>query len=149
MEPAGADARPQVPDRAGWVLVCDDTESIRLLLRINLELAGFEVIEAADGEAALALLTAAGDNLPSVVILDAQMCPRDGWWAIKQIRRTPELADLPVVMVTAALQQHERDRASGAGMDAFVPKPFDPDALIDLVQGFAAEGRQFSSPDRP
>ncbi len=149
MEPAGPAAPPPVPDRAGWVLVCDDTESIRLLLRINLELAGFEVIEATDGEAALALLRAAGDNLPSVVILDAQMLPRDGWWTIRQIRRTPELADLPVVMVTAALQQHERARAGGAGLDAFVGKPFDPDALIELVRSFAAEGRHFHHPDRP
>jgi len=149
MEPAGPAPPHPVPDRAGWVLVCDDTESIRLLLRINLELAGFETIEATDGEAALALLQAAGDNMPSVVILDAQMSPRDGWWTIRQIRRTPELAELPVVMVTAALQQHERARAGGADLDAFVGKPFDPDALIELVQGFADEGRHFRTPDRP
>jgi len=149
MEPASAAAPPRAADRPAWVLVCDDTESIRLLLRINLELAGFEVVETTDGEAALAVLRAAGDELPSVVVLDAQMLPRDGWWAIAQIRRAPRLTHLPVVMVTAALQQQERARASGAGLDAFVGKPFDPDALVELVAAFAAEGRHLARPHRP
>ncbi len=149
MEPAGPAAPSGLPGRAGWVLVCDDTASIRLLLRVNLELAGFEVIEATDGGEALDVLRAAGENLPSVIILDAQMLPRDGWWVIGEIRGAPELVQVPVVMVTAALQQHERARANAADLDAFVGKPFDPDSLVDLARGFAAEGRSFANPDRP
>ena len=149
MELAGPAAPFGWPDHPGWVLVCDDTESIRLLIRINLELADLEVVESTDGESALALLRGAGANLPGCVILDAQMSPRDGWWAVGQIRRSPELAQLPVVMVTAALQQHERARAGGAGLDAFVAKPFDPDQLVKLVKGFVARGRLFETPDRP
>ena len=149
MEPAGPAVPSPGPDHPGWVLVCDDTESIRLLIRINLELADLEVVESSDGESALALLHGAGANLPGCVILDAQMLPRDGWWAVGQIRRSPELAQLPVVMVTAALQQHERARAGGAGLDAFVAKPFDPDQLVNLVKGFVARGRLFETPDRP
>ncbi len=129
-----------------WVLVCDDTVSIRLLIRINLELAGFEVREAGDGEGALALLRATRDRPPAVLILDAQMRPMDGWEAIAEIRSDPELHDLPVVMVTAALQQRERERSVAAGVDAFVAKPFEPEALVDLVGALATSGRPAPPP---
>jgi CheY-like chemotaxis protein len=128
-------------ESGGWVLVCDDTVSIRLLIRINLELAGFEVLEAVDGESALALLRRHVDQLPAVLILDAQMRPMDGWDAVAEIRGDPALRDLPVVMVTAALQQHEQERSVAAGIDAFVAKPFEPEELVELVVGLAASGR--------
>lgn len=148
MEPAGQPL--PVPDGArgaapapppGWVLVCDDTASIRLLIRVNLELAGFAVLEATDGGAALRLLQQHVDRPPAAVIVDAQMSPLDGWWAAAQIRRSPRLSHVPVVMVTAALQQHEEQRAAAAGLDAFVGKPFDPGRVVELVRWFAAHGR--------
>ncbi len=145
MEP-GATASPVPAGGTGWVLVCDDTVSIRLLIRINLELAGFEVLEATDGESALALLRRHRDRLPSVLILDAQMRPMDGWGAIAEIRADPDLSDLPVVMVTAALQQHEKERSVTAGVDAFVAKPFEPEELVELVAGLAASGRPAPPP---
>ena len=125
----------------GWILVCDDTASIRLLMRINLELAGFEVLEARDGQAALALLGRNPDRLPSVVILDAQMTPLDGWGAVAAIRGNPTLEHLPIVMVTASLQQQEKQRSIAAGVDAFVAKPFEPEDLVDLVSELATSGR--------
>ena len=126
------------------MLVCDDTEPIRRLIRLNLELDGYVVEECTDGAALLARLRTPGAPLPGVVILDAQMKPRDGWWAIDQIRRDQQFADLPVLMVTASVQQHDRVQAQAAGLDAFVPKPFDPDYLVELVQGFMAEGREYA-----
>ncbi len=149
MEPAGHAPPMPAAGQPSWVLVCDDTPSIRLLIRINLELAGYEVLEASDGEAALALLRRHLDHLPSVVIVDAQMAPRDGWWVAAEIRTTPALARLPVVMVTAALQQHEKQRSVAAGMDAFVGKPFDPDHLVELVGRLASRGRAEGSSPTP
>ena len=156
MEPAGQPPRPgtgpssnpPVPAGSGaeWVLVCDDTASIRLLIRINLELAGFEVIEATDGAAALALLHRNPDRPPSVVVLDAQMRPLDGWGAISAIRADPALVNLPVIMVTAALQQREEERSAAVGVDIFLAKPFDPDDLVDLVQDLARHGRPRDRP---
>ncbi len=126
----------------GRVVVCDDTEQIRRLIRVNLELEGIEVEEVSDGEALLNLLQAS-DTIPDVITLDAQMAPRDGWWAIKRIRRDPRLADIPVVMVTASVQEHDRIQASHAGLDAFIAKPFDPDRLVELIAGFVAQGRAY------
>ncbi len=142
MEPADR-AAPAATRGRGSVLVCDDTESIRRLLRINLELDGFEVHEANDGADALALLERlrAAGQLPKVIILDAQMAPRDGWWALEQIRACPLLNVLPVLMATAAPSCEDKERMRRAGLDACVRKPFDPDDVLALVEGFAAEGR--------
>jgi CheY-like chemotaxis protein len=130
-------------ERGGLVYVCDDTEQIRRLIRVNLELEGYEVREAADGEELIAALDTL-DRLPGVITIDAQMSPRDGWWTISQIRADPRLAPIAVIMVTASVQQHDRVQAQGSGLDAFVSKPFDPDHLIELVSGFMAEGRTHS-----
>jgi CheY-like chemotaxis protein len=130
-------------ERGGLVYVCDDTEQIRRLIRVNLELEGYEVREARDGEELVADLHEL-ERLPGVITIDAQMAPRDGWWTIAQIRADPRLADIPVIMVTASVQQHDRVQAQGSGLDAFVSKPFDPDHLIELVTGFMAEGRAHS-----
>ncbi len=127
-------------ERGGLVYVCDDTEQIRRLIRVNLELEGYAVREATEGGELLEALDALVD-LPGVITLDAQMVPRDGWWTIAQIRSSPRLADIPVIMVTASVQQHDRAQAQGSGLDAFLAKPFDPDHLIELVDGFMAEGR--------
>ena len=124
------------------MLVCDDTEPIRRLIRMNLELDGYRVEEVCDGEALLTRLWDEDRELPGVVILDAQMEPRDGWWAIGQIRVDRRFDHIPVVMVTASVQHHDRVQAAAAGLDAFVPKPFDPDYLVELVEGFMAEGRE-------
>jgi CheY-like chemotaxis protein len=130
-------------ERGGLVYVCDDTEQIRRLIRVNLELEGYDVREAADGEELVAALHTL-DRLPGVITIDAQMSPRDGWWTISQIRADPRLAHIAVIMVTASVQQHDRVQAQGSGLDAFVSKPFDPDHLIELVSGFMAEGRAHS-----
>ena len=127
-------------ERGGLVYVCDDTEQIRRLIRVNLELEGYQVREAADGGELLQALDAC-DDLPGVITLDAQMAPRDGWWAIGRIRADPRLAAIPVVMVTASVQVHDRAQAVGSGLDAFVSKPFDPEELVRLVGRFLAEGR--------
>ena len=128
-------------ERGGLVYVCDDTEQIRRLIRVNLELEGYDVREAARRRGAAGRPARRSTDLPGVITLDAQMNPRDGWWTIAQIRADPRLAHIPVIMVTASVQQHDRVQAQGSGLDAFVSKPFDPDHLIELVSGFMAEGR--------
>ena len=123
------------------VLVVDDTAQIRLLIRLNLELEGHVVEEASDGDACLARLREPSLPRPDVVTIDAVMEPRDGWTTTADIRRDPVLADLPVVMVTASVQAHQQARAAAVGVDALVAKPFEPSALVDVVERLAASGR--------
>jgi CheY-like chemotaxis protein len=123
------------------VLVVDDTPQIRLLLRLNLELEGFEVEEAIDGEDCVSRLRDATRRRPDVVTLDSVMEPVDGWTAVSQIRSDPQLAALPVVMITASVQAHHRARAQAVGVDAFVEKPFEPDVVVEAVRSLL-DGRQ-------
>jgi CheY-like chemotaxis protein len=127
-------------ESGGLVYVCDDTEPIRRLIRVNLELEGYRVVEVPDGGALLELLASA-EELPGTVTLDAHMEPRDGWWAISRIRGDERLRDIPVVMVTASVHQLDRAQAHGSGIDAFLAKPFEPDDLIELVGRLMASGR--------
>lgn len=128
-------AVPNADDEAPIrVLVVDDTAQIRLLLRLNLELEGFVVDEAEDGASCLAWLRDPTSPRPDVVTMDAVMEPVDGWTAVGEIRRDPVLRDLPVVMLTASVQAHQRARAAAEGVDAFVDKPFDPDNVVDVVR---------------
>jgi CheY-like chemotaxis protein len=129
------------------VLVCDDTEPIRRLMRINLELGGFAVEEAGDGHEAMARLIDPERPAPDVIVLDSQMAPYDGWWAIAAIRSHPRLDLVPVLLVTAAVAVHDAPEASGAGFDGFISKPFDPDQLVEAVSRLAAAGR--GRPRRP
>ncbi len=123
------------------VLVVDDTAAIRLLLRLNLDLEGFEVVECSDGGEALALLRDTTLELPDVVTMDAVMEPLDGWATVAEIRRDPRLSHLPVVMITASVQAHHRALALRRGVDAFVDKPFEPMAVVGIVRSLAQSGR--------
>ena len=131
-------------DRPGpppLVLVCDDTEAIRLLVRINLELAGFTVEEAGDGHEAMARLIDSERQRPDVIVLDSEMAPNDGWWAIAAIRSHPRLDPVPVLLLTGSVIAHDEPEATGAGFDGFLTKPFDPDHLVSAVSRLAEAGR--------
>ena len=129
------------PGSTPLVLVCDDTEPIRRLVRINLELAGFEVEEAEDGHEAMARLIDPDLRVPAVVVLDSQMSPYDGWWAIAAIRSHPRLDAMPVLLVTANVAEHVGPETTVAGFDGVVGKPFDPDELVAAVSRLAEAGR--------
>ncbi len=128
---------------AGRVLVVDDTAQIRMLLRLNLELEGFEVVEADDGAVAIGLLHEWSEHgrLPDVVTLDAVMEPVDGWTTVAAIRRDPRLRHLRLLMITASVQAHHQQRAERVGVDAFVSKPFDPQTVVDLVEDLVRRPR--------
>jgi two-component system KDP operon response regulator KdpE len=112
------------------VLVVDDDPSIRLLCRLNLELAGHRVVEAGTLEEASA---AATDAQPQVVLLDVHVGSGDGVAFLTELRGL--LPRVRVVMLTGTA-----DTASirAAGADAIVPKPFDPVALVPTIEGLAA-----------
>ena len=137
------DRAPVGPVRGGGgrILVCDDTEQIRKLIRVNLELEGYEVVEAGNGQEALGILEDVTQPLPDVITVDALMPRRDGWWTVSMIRADPRLEHIPIVMVTASVQSHHRAQAEQAAVDAFVAKPFAPDDLLALIAVLAMGGR--------
>ncbi|MFD1826199.1 MULTISPECIES: response regulator [Mumia] len=113
------------------VLVVDDTDSIRLLLRTNFELEGWTVLEAADG---LECLDVVVDTHPDVVTIDVVMPRMDGLETVRALRRSPSTRDIPVVMVTTQAQSHDLLRGQEAGVEAYVTKPFDPAVLVRTVR---------------
>jgi CheY-like chemotaxis protein len=115
------------------VLVVDDTASIRFLIRTNLELAGFDVIEAEDGQDCLDVLRDL-ETLPDVITMDMMMPRMDGVTAITRIRSHERYSGIGLVMVSTQSQQIDLNRAAAAGVDDYVTKPFDPDNLVETVR---------------
>ena len=115
---------------AGRVLVVDDDDVIRQLITVNLELEGFEVIPAVDGQDALDKVK---DAQPDVVTLDVMMPRVDGWEAAERLRADPETAHIKVILLSARAQESDIQRGERIGVDAYLTKPFDPDELIDVV----------------
>jgi len=126
---------------SGRILVCDDSEQIRRLIRVNLELDGYDVTEAVDGQEALEILQDITLPLPDVITVDVVMPRRDGWWMVSAIRADPRLAHLPIIMVTASAQEADRAQAERADVDEFVAKPFDPDELLEKIEALAGGNR--------
>jgi DNA-binding response OmpR family regulator len=111
------------------VLLVEDDLDVRDLLQDYLEDRGFEVIPAGTGKQALDFLTTQGARPPDIVILDLMMPLVNGWQVLEQMRGDPELARIPVVVLTAATS----DKPTGA--DIVVRKPFQPDALVETMHG--------------
>ena len=115
---------------SGTILVVDDVPQNVRLLEAVLEPRGYDVVAAADGVAALALVESAS---PDLVLLDIVLPQMDGYTVCRRIRDREETAVLPVIMVTSSTGQ-ERRRAIEAGADDFVQKPFDQHELLTRVR---------------
>jgi PAS domain S-box-containing protein len=115
---------------AARILLVDDKPDILLLGRLNLEAEGYEVVEASDGQSALA---AVARELPDLVILDVMMPGLDGWQVLSIIRDDPQTADLPVIMVTAKAQERDQIHGWQLGATDYLTKPFTPGALVSSV----------------
>ena len=129
------DSLPDVAG-AGRVLVVDDDDVIRQLITVNLELEGFDVVTAVDGQDALEKVK---DAQPRVITLDVMMPRLDGWEAAARLRSDPETAHIKVILLSARAQEADLQRGERIGVDAYLTKPFDPDELIDLVRRLMAE----------
>jgi CheY-like chemotaxis protein len=112
------------------VLVVDDAD-VLLLCRVNLEFEGYEVIEAADGEQAMQQVQA---RRPDVVLLDVMMPKMDGWQVLAAIKADEALTHIPVVMLTAKVQDQDQIRGWSQGAADYITKPFSPLALSQVLQ---------------
>jgi DNA-binding response OmpR family regulator len=114
--------------KARRVLVADDDRDVRVLLRALLERAGHDVVEAADGRECL---RAFYTRRPEIVLLDVAMPGLDGWTTLERIR---EVADVPVIMLTARGEELDRVRGLRAGADDYIAKPFGRQELLARVE---------------
>jgi DNA-binding response OmpR family regulator len=112
------------------VLVADDEPPIRLLCQVNLAVAGIGVLQAEDGEEALALARA---EAPDLILLDLMMPRLDGWTVAEELAADKRTSDIPVVFLTARATTSDRRRAEELGALGYVLKPFDPVGLAPLV----------------
>jgi CheY-like chemotaxis protein len=119
-------------------LVVDDSAVIRELIAVNLELEGFEVTTAGDGESAVEL---ANSLQPDVITLDVMMPRLTGFETVVRLREEPKTAGIPVVMVTGRAQAADLARGEEVGVEAYLTKPFEPAELIEVVTRLAKERR--------
>ncbi len=121
------------------ILIVDDDNDLRAMLRLALEHEGYEASCAANGREALALLRASG-NRPCLVLLDVMMPVMNGWDVLESIAKDRALQEIPVVVMSGHLRdRRERERASRApGM--FLQKPISLDKLLSVVSQFCSHG---------
>ncbi len=120
------------------ILIVDDEPSVRALVRDILELEDYEVVEAADGPAALARVA---EQTPDLMVLDIMMPGMSGLDVLRELRRERSGNELPIILLTAASDDDTTWAGWTAGASVFLPKPFDPNHLLDWV------GRLIDSPD--
>jgi CheY-like chemotaxis protein len=113
------------------ILVCDNEEPLRALIRATLDSDDYLLVEARDGDESLEL---ARSLRPDLIVLDVMMPGRSGLEVLRELRADPKLAPTPVIILTARAQGVDSDAADAGGADRFLAKPFSPTRLAELVE---------------
>jgi two-component system, cell cycle response regulator DivK len=120
------------------ILVVEDQEDNRRIMRDLLISAGYELIEAADGEAGVRL---AETERPDLILMDIQLPVLDGYEATRRIKQNPDLRGIPIVVVTSYALSGDDVKAMQAGSDAYVAKPFSPRELLATIRKFLGDAK--------
>jgi two-component system chemotaxis response regulator CheY len=112
------------------IMAVDDSTSVRQMVGFTLKRAGFEVIEAVDGQDALNHLTGVTIDM---MITDLNMPNMDGIELIKQVRAKPQYKFIPIVMLTTESQDDKKQAGKAAGATGWIVKPFKPDQLLAVI----------------
>jgi DNA-binding response OmpR family regulator len=116
---------------ASRVLIVEDEPHILEILSFILDVEGFEVVSAADGELAMLALQR---ERPDVVVLDLMLPRKNGFEVLKQIKGDPDLKSIPIVVLTAKGQAQDRRLAEEMGVDTFMTKPFANSEVIEAIR---------------
>lgn len=116
--------------RRPLVLCADDDDDILSLVALRLERAGFEVVRAHDGDAAIEL---ARGRRPDIAVLDVMMPRRTGYEVLAELRSDASLGALKVILLSARVQDADVERGLDAGADAYLAKPFRAGELVEKV----------------
>ena len=115
------------------ILVIEDTEDNRRILRDLLTNAGFDVLEAADGEKGV---DAATSEHPDLILMDIQLPIVDGYEATRRIKAAPDSRDIPIIAVTSYALSGDEAKARAAGCDGYIAKPYSPRQILEMVRDF-------------
>ena len=121
------------------ILVVEDQEGLRAILRDFLFASGYSVIEAADGAESVAKATS---ERPGLVLMDIQLPVLDGYDATRQIKALPGLAAIPIIAVSSFAMKGDEEKARASGCDNYVTKPYSPVDLLRLVRRYLADKAQ-------
>ena len=114
------------------ILVVEDTEDNRQILRDLLGMAGYELIEAHDGAEGV---VKAAEHRPDLILMDIQMPVMDGYEATRRIKADPALKAIPVIAVTSYALSGDEAKARAAGCDDYIAKPYSPRQMLAKVRG--------------
>lgn len=115
------------------ILIIEDNEQNRILVRMIIKSLNHEVIEAEDGEQGIQM---AREQKPDLVLMDIQMPVMDGYAAIKILKNDPETKDIKIIAVTSYAMRGDRDKAIAAGADDYMAKPIDVDELSEMISKY-------------
>jgi CheY-like chemotaxis protein len=118
------------------ILLVEDSDDIRLLMKMILEMKGHRVVEAINGQQALE--RASQENL-QLILMDLSMPVMDGWEATRRLRQLEKLRDVPIVGLSAHCHDHLREAAIRAGCNDCIPKPVDEEVLSGILKEFLNE----------
>ena len=113
------------------ILVVEDTEDNRQILRDLLGMAGYDMIEAHDGAEGVAQATA---HKPDLILMDIQMPVMDGYEATRRIKADPALKSIPVIAVTSYALSGDEEKTRAAGCDGYIAKPYSPRQMLAKVR---------------
>ena len=115
------------------VLVVEDHEENRRIVRLLLASAGIEMLEAVTGEDGVAM---AEKERPDVILMDIQLPGLDGYEATRRIKANPELRHIPIIVVTSYALSGDESKARAAGCDAYITKPYSPRAILAKIREY-------------
>ena len=115
------------------ILVVEDQEDNRRILRDLLTNAGYEIIEVENGEEALAVVAR---ELPDLILMDIQLPLLDGYEVTRRIRADPAFRSIPIIAITSYALSGDEGKARAAGCDAYVTKPYNPRALLAKIREY-------------
>jgi two-component system cell cycle response regulator DivK len=118
------------------ILIVEDQEDLRGILRDLFTRSGYTVIEAADGATGVA---SAKSDRPDIILMDIQMPVIDGYEATRQIKADPALTQTPVVAISSFAMKGDEEKARAAGCDHYVTKPYSPIALLRMIRGYLGD----------
>src|SRR4051794_17257846 len=127
----GGSTAPRRGEGRRVILIVDDDERLREFVRVNLEMEGYSVREAASADEGLAALEA---EPPDLILLDVMMPQVDGWEMLRRVHERHGVGAIPVVMFSGKVDERAADEAATRGAQGFIGKPFNPHDLLDQTK---------------